>query len=274
MRLEAWRCRPFLSVIAVAALATASPLIAGESHAKGFTPLFDGKTLKGWRGDPALWSVRDGAITGGSDQPIPNMSFLIHEGRYSDFELHFKYRFQKDGNSGVQFRSSPSDEGPYMVAGYQANVVPPDQLVRFGMLYDNLGRNEIALLSEQVEIGRSDGKVTRTIKAAVNPVSALLAAYRPYPQWNDYVVIARGNRIIHVINGKLALDAVDTDPGRASSGLFALQLDFGKAMWVQFKDLEVKPLGGAEPDMARFESKVGPPETTPEIPRRPPRPPS
>ncbi|MBY8820754.1 3-keto-disaccharide hydrolase [Sphingomonas colocasiae] len=245
-------------------------------HAKppgGFTPLFDGKTLKGWRGDPALWSVRDGTITGGSDQTISKMSFLIHDGDYADFELHFRYRFPKDGNSGFQFRSATSDQGPYMVAGYQANVVPPDQLVRYGMLYDNLGRNEIALLSERVEIGSAQGKVTRTIKASVNPVKTVLAAYRPYPAWNDYVVIAHGDRIAHAINGQLVLDAVDTDPARATHGLFALQIDFGKPMWVQFKDIAVKRLKAAPRIEGRFASMPGAPETTPEIPRRPPKPP-
>ncbi|MFM8419355.1 MAG: hypothetical protein ACKOEQ_04425, partial [Verrucomicrobiota bacterium] len=29
-------------------------------------PLFDGKSLVGWDGDPKLWRVRDGMIVGGS----------------------------------------------------------------------------------------------------------------------------------------------------------------------------------------------------------------
>jgi len=249
----------------------AAPVQAGTT--KGFTSLFDGKSLKGWRGDPALWSVRDGAITGGSEQPIPKMSFLINDRVYSDFELHLKFRFEKDGNSGVQFRSAVSDTGPYMVAGYQANVVPPDQLVRYAMLYDNLGRNEIGLLSEKVEIGIADGKTSRKIEASVNRVATLLAGYRPYPQWNDYVVIAHGDRIIHAINGQLALDAVDKDPKAARSGIFALQLDFGKPMRVQFKDIEVKPLKAAPNLKGRFATTPGAPETTPAIPKRPPKPP-
>ena len=30
----------------------------------GFTSIFDGKTLDGWDGNPKLWSVQDGTITG------------------------------------------------------------------------------------------------------------------------------------------------------------------------------------------------------------------
>lgn len=269
--------RPLPILLGIAALACATAAAsAPQSHSKGFTPLFDGKTLKGWRGDMSLWSVTDGAIKGGFDAPRKDMTFLIREGDYANFELHFKYRFtSKDGNSGVQYRSTPRpDVNPYMVAGYQANVVPPNQLVRYGMLYDNLGRNEIGLLSEDVEIGRDvDGKVTRKIKGSVNPVSTLLADYRPYPQWNDYVVIAYGNRVIHAINGKLALVATDNDPARMQSGQFALQLDPFLALRVEFKDIEVKRLTSPPLIAGRFVTKAGLPETTPEIPRRPVRPP-
>ena len=245
---------------------------AGPALAKGgFNSLFDGRTLAGWRGDTGLWSVRDGAITGAFDTPLKHSSFLIYGKPYADFELHFRFRFERNGNSGFQFRSTVADEAKFDVAGYQANVVPPDQLVRYGMLYDNLGRNEIALLSERVEIGDDGGKVVRKISGSVNPVASLLAGYRAYPQWNDYVVIAVGNRIVHAINGALVLDATDTAPVAKRSGLFALQLDFGQPMIVQFKDIEAKAVR-TMPDLARrFETKPGAPETTPEIPKRPRR---
>lgn len=238
----------------------------------GFTPLFDGKTLDGWRGDLKLWSIRDGAIRGSADRRIEKSSFLIHDGEFANFELHFKYRITEGGNSGFQFRSRAVDEAGYTVSGYQANVVPADQLVRFGMIYENLGRNEIALLSERVEISNDGGALVRSVKGAVNPVKLLLDAYRPYPEWNDYVVIAYDNRIIHAINGYLALDAIDNDPTGAKSGLFALQIDsFGTPMQVEFKDIQVRPLAGPPDIEMRFVSNPGAPETTSTIPKRPGR---
>ena len=53
------------------------PILAAEEP--GFTPLFNGKDLSGWEGDPALWSVQDGAITGVTtdESPLPYNKFLI-----------------------------------------------------------------------------------------------------------------------------------------------------------------------------------------------------
>ena len=44
--------------------------------------LFDGKTLNGWDGDPRLWSVEDGAITGETTPEIKlkQNSFIIWRG--------------------------------------------------------------------------------------------------------------------------------------------------------------------------------------------------
>ena len=42
----------------------AEPLVIDDTS--GFQPIFDGKTLKGWDGDPAFWKVADGAIVGQS----------------------------------------------------------------------------------------------------------------------------------------------------------------------------------------------------------------
>jgi len=39
----------------------AAPLLAADD---GFEPIFDGKTLDGWKTfDPSYWSMKDGAIT-------------------------------------------------------------------------------------------------------------------------------------------------------------------------------------------------------------------
>lgn len=237
----------------------------------GFMALFDGKTLDGWRGDETTWSVRNGAISGGSDNPIANNTFLIYERPYSDFELRYKYRMTGSGNSGVHFRSIVADENQYAVHGYQANVVPTDQVERFGMLYEEGGRRELALLGHKMVIGNDDGRVVKTVLQSTNPGELLLGIVRPFPEWNDVVLIACGNHMVHVLNGHLVFDAVDNDPAGRKEGVFAIQVHSGPPMYVEFKDIVVKPLK-APPDLSgRFISNPGPPtpaEPGPRVPRR------
>ena len=46
--------------------------------ADGFVPLFNGKNLDGWDGDPRLWSVKDGMIVGSTEgNPLGHNEFLI-----------------------------------------------------------------------------------------------------------------------------------------------------------------------------------------------------
>src|SRR5687767_1272684 len=77
-----------------------------------FKPLFNGKDLSGWDGDPKFWSVKDGAITGQTtkENPTKGNTFLIWtNGVVDDFELRFKFKII-GGNSGVQYRSKRLDE--------------------------------------------------------------------------------------------------------------------------------------------------------------------
>src|SRR4051794_40356310 len=79
----------------------------GADDETGFVSLFDGKTLDKWDGDPKLWSVKDGVITGQTtkENPTHGNTFLIYKGgEPADFELRLKMRYET-GNTGVQFRS-------------------------------------------------------------------------------------------------------------------------------------------------------------------------
>src|SRR5690242_15628813 len=55
----------------------------------GFQPMFDGKTLDGWEGDPKYWRVEDGAIVGEitPETLVKSNTFLIWRGGSpKDFE--------------------------------------------------------------------------------------------------------------------------------------------------------------------------------------------
>jgi hypothetical protein len=62
-------------------------------------------------------------------------------------------------------------------------------------------------------------------------------------EWNDMEVIAKGNHLIHKINGHTTIDVTDNQSDKAkSSGILALQLHAGPPMIVQFKDIQLKKL--------------------------------
>ena len=90
-----------LATLALALSATSS------SAEDGWTELFDGKTLSGWKKDDlgqAEYKVADGTIYGRTVEGSPN-SFLLSEKQYGDFELEFEVKVHNKLNSGCQIRS-------------------------------------------------------------------------------------------------------------------------------------------------------------------------
>ena len=93
------------------AVLSAQPRLTEEPHEseKGFVRIFDGKTLDGWDGNPAYWSVKDGIIVGEitPETTLERNTFLIWRGGTTgDFELKLEYRISDEGNSGI-ISSSP-----------------------------------------------------------------------------------------------------------------------------------------------------------------------
>lgn len=250
-----------LAALAVAAVSLAAPT-AAQSLPPGFVSLFDGISLEGWRGDPAVWSVHEGAIRAATEGPLAANTFLIHEGVYRNFEIRLKYRFVNEGgNSGLQFRSGQA-EGDFVLAGPQANIIPhPDECVgarcaaqRFGMHHEELGRGELVLLGEQATITRrrgSDGlRIVRTVTGRTNLQSQILKAVNRQGEWNELVVIAYERRIIQAVNGVVVADVTDNDPLSQTEGLIGLQANADRAVDFQFKDIAIKPLDSF-PDLSR-----------------------
>ena len=84
-------------------LATVLTVTAVAQEQSVLTPIFDGESLNGWRGDPAVWSVADGVIVGSTHGiKLRANTFLIHEGEFANFELRCKVKLEGNNNSGVQ----------------------------------------------------------------------------------------------------------------------------------------------------------------------------
>ena len=218
---------------------------------EGFKSIFDGKTLKGWDGNPELWRAEDGAITGQTtpEKPTKGNTFIIwREGStVDDFELKLEYKIV-GGNSGVQYRSFEAEER-WVVGGYQADI---DSTERYsGILYGERERGILAERGQKTTIGEDHKpKVTSSLGDAKD-----LQGKIKKEDWNEYHLIAKGNHFTHKINGVVMSDITDEDkpaagngPGRRSNGILAFQLHAGPPMKVQFRNVRLKrtPLEGAK----------------------------
>src|SRR5262245_27099686 len=93
------------------------------ANAKESQELFNGTNRDVWDGNPAVWSVEEGAIVGRTkEKQLKHNEFLIWKGRdVRDFKLTLQYRIE-GGNSGIQYRSKVLDPKEWIVGGYQADI--------------------------------------------------------------------------------------------------------------------------------------------------------
>jgi hypothetical protein len=204
----------------VALAAPGANELTDQERREGFVLLFNGKNLDGWEGDADLWSVRGGAIIGSSDRKrIEQNTFLVYKQPFSDFLLRAEVRL-RNGNSGIQFRSAHQPDPGWVVTGYQADLSDAGDRSAWGNFYEEKGRGR-AVMKTPDEGWRAAQKIVRA------------------GDWNQYQILARGNRIQLKLNGVVTIDATDE---KASSGLIALQLHSGEPMQVEFRNIRVKPL--------------------------------
>jgi hypothetical protein len=225
-----------------------APVLAADNSAAnaGFVSMFNGKDLTGWEGNPRLWSVKDGVITGQTtvDNPAKVNTFLIWtNGTPGDFELRcrFKLRANNDkgfANSGIQYRSKVLDPANWVVGGYQADM--DAGAVYTGTLYEErMTRATMAFDGEKV---LWDQDCNRKLLGMMGSAAEIQAAVKK-EDWNEYVIKAQGNHLQQFINGKPTVQVTDDcEAKRAMSGVIALQLHVGPPMMVQYKELQLKIL--------------------------------
>ncbi len=177
----------------------------------GFQPLFNGKDLSGWDGDPRLWSVRDGMIVGSTEGvSLNDNSFLISKKTYRNFILHVEMKL-RNHNSGIQFRSEAMPN--WVVRGYQADAGEDNY---WGNIYDEKGRGTL--------VDGWKGKGEKAVKLK---------------DWNVYEIACEGDHIRLTLNGQLTADLHDT---ARPEGILAFQLHRGPGMQVYFRNVGIKVL--------------------------------
>ncbi|MCX8488183.1 MAG: DUF1080 domain-containing protein, partial [Opitutales bacterium] len=193
-------------------------------------PLFDGKTLTGWEGDPKVWRVENGEIVGGSLAGNPRNEFLTTKRSFYNFRLTLEYKLiGTEGfvNAGVQFRSLRATNPPNEMIGYQADIGAGHT----GSLYDESRRKKF-LARAGTGVGAYGVKVDTEI-----------AELEKKGEWNKYEVRAEGPRITIFLNGKATLDYTETDPSIDDAyGLIGLQIHGNNMAEIRYRNIVLDPL--------------------------------
>jgi hypothetical protein len=239
--------------ILLTSLLTPTFLLAADSSATAppepaeMQSLFNGKDLAGWDGDPRLWSVKEGVLRGETtaENPAKGNTFILWtKGTTKDFDLRLSFRCNATNNSGIQYRSKHITDkvsNKWVVRGYQHELRNETRLPSVaGFIYDEGGkRGRICLVGEEAT-WEKDGK--KLVKSDLIDQAGYAKLFK-LDDWNDVVIIAKGNHIQHYLNNRLILDFKDNSPDQAlTEGILALQLHAGKPMWVEFKNIRIRDL--------------------------------
>ena len=191
-----------------------------EDNDAGFVSLFDGKTLKGWKGNSSYWKVVNGAIIGRNPAKSKGQ-YLVSEKQYRNFILKLKFKLHH-GNSGINIRSHQQSNGN--LGGSQAEIchiqglpVMKGKDLVTGALFGTGGL--IADMEESVK-------------------SKILSSTQKN-EWNEYIIMAQGDQITLEVNG---ITTVDTRvPKGAVGGVIGFQLHRSGTK-ISFKDIFIKEL--------------------------------
>ena len=219
-------------VCAFTLTAVSTTRAADNTPPEGFTALFNGKDLTGWKalvGSPVTrakmspeelakaqeiadqrerenWKVVDGelAFNGKGDN-------LCTMKDYGDFELYVDWKIPPRGDSGIYLRGSPQ------VQIWDIALTNVGAQVGSGGLYNN----------------------------AKNPSKPLVVADNPVGQWNTFYIKMVGERVTVKLNGTLVADSVvlenlwERDKPIYPTGQIELQ-SHGQSLW--FKNIYLREI--------------------------------
>ncbi len=207
------------------------PPVANDEGVKadGFTKIFDGTTLKGWKHTPDTtnWKAVQGLIKhNGKPGPV---SDLWTEKTYKDFTLVCDWRWSgrgpikaqpvvmPDGSEQGRKEIEELDSGIYLRGNTKSQVNLWNWSVGSGEVYGY----------------RKDGAMSAEVKAGVTPKSN---ADRPQGEWNRIMITLKGDRLTVSLNGKVVIENAQL-PGIPAEGPVGLQhhggaIDFAN-LWIK-----------------------------------------
>ncbi|MEC7679323.1 MAG: DUF1080 domain-containing protein [Planctomycetota bacterium] len=186
--------------------------------AEGFTSLFDGKTLSGWRTaeeNTNSWKVLDGMLV--CDGPRCHLFYEGEAAPFKDFHFIAEVKTTPGSNAGIYFHTKFQPTG-WPKYGYEC----------------------------QVNVTHKDPKKTSSLYAVENIADPGVKDN----EWYTQEIIVRGKRIQLKVNGKTLVDYTEPKNKQAESKQFERRLDSGTFALqahdpdskVYFRNLRVKKI--------------------------------
>ncbi len=245
------RIRSMLS-ISLAVFVAAASARAADTPA-GFTPLFDGKDLTGWKvpaGDNGHWKVKDGVIDYDAQSEAKDDKNLWSAGEYGNFVLHVEWRLKEtpfvNTNVPIIRWDGTHKKG---VDGKEITIPVPD--ADSGIYLRGSSKSQVNIWcwptgSGEVYGYRMDEKMPQAVRAGVTPKAN---ADKDIGQWNTFDITMKGDRLNVVENGVTVIENAQL-PGVPAKGAIALQHHGEKkdGVWtgppslVQFRNIAIKEL--------------------------------
>ncbi len=240
----------FLSTLALTAtLALGSPDPAPE----GFTPLFNGKDLTGWKipeGDNGHWKVVDGVIDYDAQSEAQGDKNLWSAEDYGDFELIIEWRIKE--TTGFYNVPYVLPDGTTVKGPDGKNLTHPIKNADSGIYLRGTSKAQLNIWCWPIGSGevygyRNDEKQPAEVRAGVTPK---LNPDNPVGHWNRFHITMKGDRLTVVSNGHLIIDNAQL-PEVPATGPIALQHHGGKnkegefspaSSLVQFRNIFLKRL--------------------------------
>ncbi|HEU5116183.1 MAG TPA: family 16 glycoside hydrolase, partial [Isosphaeraceae bacterium] len=211
---------------------------------KGFTPLFDGLTFRGWKNAEDFkgrWTAADGVIKLDPSQPLKgnrqqNMPWT--ETSYENFTLIADWRLtakpvrkpMNDFTPDGLFRRTPDGKvatHEVLFAGDSGLILRGDHQAQVNIWSQPMGSGDINPYHKNADLSAEIRKACMPSENADNPPG----------QWNRFLITMKGDRVTVQLNGKTVIDHAEL-PGVAAQGPIGLQ-DHGDP--IEFRNLYIKP---------------------------------
>jgi hypothetical protein len=237
----------------LAVVVAVTMLSASVPTQDGFTSLFNGKDLPGWKiptGDNGHWKVVDGVIDYDAESEAAGEKSLASEREYGDFVLKLEWRIKAtpyvNPNVPIILSSGLHKKGP---DGKEIRLNVPDS--DSGVYVRGSSKAQINIWCWPVGSGevygyRTDDKMPPAVRAGVTPTRN---ADRDIGAWNTFEITMRGDRLTVVLNGEKVISEAQL-PGVPARGPILLQHHGGKkgGVWVsppslvQFRNISIREM--------------------------------